>query len=259
MTNSDKPELISVILPVYNGEHSIEASVSSVLAQTHKNLELLIVDDASSDNTQEICRMLSGKDSRIKLLSNPGNQGALRTRTKGVEACGSEWIAFIDADDLWQPEKLEKQIMLRDSTGCDIVYTGSAFTNENGEKYDWIMHVPERVEYKKLLKQNIISNSSVLMKKEDYLKYAPSGDVAMDMHEDFACWLGMLRDGRTACGIDEPLITYRLSKGAKSGNKFNAASMNMNTYKYIGLGLWSRLFYQSCYAVNGLLKHRHFR
>ena len=95
MTNSDKPELISVILPVYNGEHSIEASVSSVLSQTYENLELLIVDDASDDNTHEICRMLNEKDNRIRLLSNLSNRGALRTRTKGVmptRCCRTWWI-----------------------------------------------------------------------------------------------------------------------------------------------------------------------
>ena len=259
MSDHAGQELISVILPVYNGENSIETSVSSVLAQTYGNIELIIVDDASNDNTHDICSHMSRMDNRIRIITNPGNCGVLKARTKGVESAGSGWIAFIDADDSWQPEKLEKQLKLRDTAGCDLVYTGSAFSGENGKEYDWIMHVPERVGFKRLLKQNIISNSSVLMKKEDYLKYAPSGSAANEMHEDFACWLAMLRDGHTACGIDEPLITYRISKGAKTGNKFKASTMNMNTYKYIGLGFWSRIFYQTCYAFNGLLKHRHFR
>ena len=251
-------ELISVIMPVYNSEQSLQDSVSSVLAQTYSNLELVIVDDASDDNTHAICHMLSEQDDRIKIITNENNSGALKSRFIAVDEAKGEWIAFIDADDLWHPEKLEKQLALRDRTGCDLVYTSSSFTNTDGKKYDWIMHVPDRVDYRRLLKQNVISNSSVLMKKEDYVRYMPSKDISNRIHEDFACWLGMLRDGRTACGIDEPLITYRLSRTSRAGNKFKAAAMNMNTYRYVGLGIFERLFYQTCYAFNGLIKYLHF-
>ena len=259
MTEHEGQELISVILPVYNGEQLIRSSVSSVLTQTYKNLELIIIDDASDDNTHGICRELSQQDSRIKILANRSNRGVLGSRARAVDMAKGEWIAFIDADDQWQEEKLEKQIALRDSTGCDIVFTGSAFTNENGEPYEWIMHVPAEVDYKRLLKQNVISNSSVLVRKKDFVKHSPFGDPGRNMHEDFACWLSMLKSGLCACGIDEPLITYRVSKGSRAGNKFRAARMNLNTYKYIGLNFFSRLYYESCYMVNGLRKHRHFR
>jgi teichuronic acid biosynthesis glycosyltransferase TuaG len=116
-----------------------------------------------------------------------------------------------------------------------------------------------RTEYKQLLKQNIISNSSVLVKKDLFVRFAPDNEDKHDMHEDFACWLGMLRAGHTARGIDEPLITYRLSKSSMSGNKLKAYSMNMYTYKYVGLGFFSRLYYQMCYSVNGIKKYRHLR
>ena len=251
-------ELISVILPVYNCGQLIESSVSSVLAQTYRNLELIIVDDASDDNTSEICHSLAEKDDRIKVITNTNNSGALKARSIAVDIAKGEWVAFIDADDLWEPEKIEKQLMLRNETGCDLVYTASAFINASGKQYSWVMHVPSEVDYRRLLKQNIISNSSVLTRKKDYIKYLPSKDISNRMHEDFACWLCMLRDGRTARGIDEPLITYRLSKGSRASNKFKAAEMNMNTYKYIGLGFFERLFYEACYAVNGLIKYRHF-
>ncbi len=256
MTISERSELISVILPVFNGDGTIEASAKSVLDQTYRNIELIITDDASDDKTAEILRRLAGQDSRIKIITNSTNIGRLRSRLKAVDSAGGEWIAFIDADDLWHYEKLEKQLALRDSSGCDLIYTASAFFDEDGKKYDWIMHVPDKVGYRKLLKQNLISNSSVLLRKKDYLKYSPT--EGNDMHEDFACWLGMLKDGLSACGIDEPLITYRVSKRSATGNKLKASSLNLNTYRYLGLNFFERYFYQACYAVNGLKKHRHF-
>jgi len=259
MTGSDQQELISVILPVYNSAGTIEESVSSVLKQTYDNLELIIVDDASADNTGGICRLLSERDSRIRIITNLSNCGTLKARIRAASEAKSEWIAFIDADDRWHPQKLEKQLALRDSSGSDLVYTASAFIDGSGRPYDWIMHVPGDVSYRQLLKQNIISNSSVLIRRRDYIRYSPPEDNTVNMHEDFACWLCMLRDGLTAHGIDEPLITYRVSKSSSTGSKLKAASMNMNTYRYIGLGFFSRLFYEACYMVNGLRKHRHFR
>ena len=258
MTDPADIEMISVILPVYNGARYLERAVSSVLRQTYDNFELIITDDASDDGTDEICRRLAGQDNRISVTTNIQNSGVLVTRHRAVQRAKGEWIAFIDADDKWHPEKLDKQIVLRNRTGCDLVYTASSFADENGNDYDWIMHVPANVTYKRLLKQNIISNSSVLMRRSDYLCYAPSADLSMDIHEDYACWLQMLKAGLTACGIDEPLITYMISKGSKTGNKFRSASMNMNTYKYTGLGFFGRLYYEACYAANGILKHRHF-
>lgn len=259
MTVTADPGLVSVILPVYNGENTIEATVASVLDQTYRNIELIIADDASNDNTAEKCRVLAGSDNRIRIISNQANTGALGTRLKAAKTAKGEWIAFIDADDLWHREKLKKQIRLRDDTGSDIVYTASAFIDGNGNKYKWIMHVPDKVGYRRLLKQNIISNSSVLVRKDDFIKYSSPCEKMNNMHEDFACWLSMLRDGMTACGVNEPLITYRISKRSKSGNKMSAYAMNMNTYRYLGLGFFERYFYQACYSINGLIKYSHFR
>ena len=259
MTNSDESELISVVLPAYNCEKTIESDVLSVLAQTYENFELIIVDDHSGDSTPEKCRLLGERDKRIRIIRNPSNSGALVSRAKAVDISKGEWIGFIDSDDLWQPEKLEKQLALRNSINCDLIFTASAFIDENGKVYDWVMHVPEEVGYRSLLKQNIISNSSVLVRKTDYIKYAPVEERENDMHEDFACWLCMLRAGLVARGVDEPLITYRISKKSISGNKRKASVMNMNTYKYIGLGFFERYFYEACYAINGLIKYRHFR
>ncbi len=259
MKEADHVGLVSVILPVFNSEHFLESSVLSVLNQTFKDLELVIVNDASEDKTADICSALSEKDCRIRVITNLQNTGTLESRFKAIESAKGEWIAFIDADDLWHPEKLEKQVKIINQKNCDLVYTASAFIDINNNTYKWIMHVPTEVGYKKLLKRNVISNSSVLMRKQDFLKYSPVEERDNDMHEDFACWLCMLRAGLTVHGIDEPLITYRLSGKSSSGNKFKAAKLNMNTYKYIGLNVFERCFYEICYAINGMIKYSHFR
>lgn len=259
MSMPDHSELVSVIMPAYNSERTIEAAVTSVIEQTCRNWELIIVDDASGDDTPDICRRLAAQDERILIITNSSNLGRVESRRLAVNASHGDLIAFLDSDDMWTPDKLSKQLALRDDTGCDLVYTGSSFIDENGRPFEWIMHVPERIQYRQLLRQNIISNSSVLVKKDLFLRFAPDSEDKHDMHEDFACWLGMLRAGINARGIDEPLITYRLSKSSMSGNKFKAYSMNMNTYKYVGLGFFSRLYYQMCYSVNGINKYRHLR
>ena len=259
MSMPDHSELVSVIMPAYNSARTLEDAASSVLEQTYENIELLIADDDSSDDTSEICQALASKDSRVHVITNTSNQGALKTRLKAIREAKGEWIAFLDSDDLWKPDKLSKQLALRDDTGCDLVYTGSSFIDENGRPFEWIMHVPERIEYRQLLRQNIISNSSVLMSKEAFLKFAPESGDAHDMHEDFACWLGMLKAGCEARGIDEPLLIYRFSSSSVTGNKLDSAKMRMNTYKYVGLGFFSRLCCQMCYSVNGIRKYRHLR
>ena len=252
-------DLVSVILPAYNCEKTLADTLESVLNQTYRDIEVILINDAAKDGTHVICESFASKDPRIRYYLNSQNIGTLETRVRAINLARGEWIAFVDSDDLWSHDKLEKQFALQKATNCDLIYTASSFINENGEPFKWIMHVPEQVTYKKLLRQNIISNSSVLMRKRDYLKYSPFSERGNDMHEDFACWLCMLRAGLTARGVNEPLITYRLHKNSSSSNKVNASKLNMNTYKYIGLGLLERYFYQGCYAVNGLRKYMHFR
>ena len=126
----------------------------------------------------------------------------------------------------------------------------------DGKKIDWYLHAPTTITYRQLLKQNLLSNSSALVKKELYEKYYAIGDK---MHEDFAIWLGILRTGRKAYGVDEPLLIYRLAPNSKSGNKIKAARMNWNTYRYIGLNPISAIYYECWYILNGLRKYKNLK
>ena len=246
--------LVSIIMAAYNADKTISIAINSVLHQTYTNWELLVINDCSIDNTAEIVQEFT--DPRIHLLNNESNGGVSVTRRKGMDAATGEWIAVLNSDDAWVPDKLEKQIKLAEKIGAELVFTGSAFMDDDGNPIDWQLHVPTILPYRELLKQNLVSNSSVLVKADLYRMHYAVGD---GMHEDFAIWLGITREGKDAYGIDEPLLIYRLAKSSKSSNKIKAAKMNWNTYRYVGLNPVAASYYMCWYVVKGLLKYRHLR
>ena len=194
----------------------------------------------------ELVESIAAKDSRVHLVSNVKNSGVSYTRKHGLEEAKGAWIAILDSDDVWAPEKLEKQISLQKRMNADLLFTGSAFMDSDGHPIDWYLHAPAEVTYRQLLKQNVLSNSSALVSKELYTKHYAAGD---GMHEDFAIWLSILKEGRKAYGVDEPLLIYRIAKSSKSGNKVKAAKMNWNTYRYVGLNPLSALYYESSFCL----------
>lgn len=248
--------LISIIMAAYNAEKTIEDAICSVQSQTVKNWELIIVDDGSTDKTANIVRTLANRDSRIKLVVNRENSGVSQTRLNALMLARGQWIAILDSDDKWASSKLQKQIEVQLSKQADLIYTGSLFINQDGDPIDWYLHAPLTINYRQLLKQNLISNSSVMVRKDLYAKCFKKGDM---MHEDFAIWLTILKNGGKAFGIDEPLLIYRIHSGSKSANKIKAAQMQWNTYKYVGINAFRAAYYMCFYMINGMLKYRHLR
>lgn len=248
--------LISIIMAAYNAEKTIEQAVDSALNQTYPNFELLVVNDCSNDKTAELVYKIAEKDNRVRLISNAKKSGVSYTRKHGLQEAKGSWIAILDSDDVWAPEKLEKQIVLQKKMNADLLFTGSAFMDSDGQPIDWYFHAPAEVTYRRLLKQNVISNSSALVRKELYAKHYAIGD---GMHEDFAIWLSILKDGKKAYGVDEPLLIYRIAKSSKSGNKLKAAKMNWNTYQYVGLNLIEAAYYEGWYMIKSLLKYRNLK
>lgn len=249
-------ELISIIMPAYNAEKTLARAVCSVLAQTYPHYELIIIDDRSQDGTLAMAEEFAARDGRIRVISNEENSGASMTRHRGVKNARGEWLAFLDSDDAWAADKLEKQMALQNKLNAQLIFTGSAFMDQDGTTKGWIMHVPEKIGYRKLLKQNLVSNSSVLIRKNCYLEHEVVGD---NFHEDFVCWLRLLRSGQIAYGIDEPLLIYRLSPNSKSGNKLKAAKMNWNAYRAVGLNVLESAYYMVWYTVNSLKKYRNLK
>ena len=247
---------ISIIMAAYNAEKTIEQAIYSVLCQTYPDFELLVVNDCSTDKTAALVAAIAEKDDRVRLISNEKNGGVSYTRKHGLEEARGEWIAILDSDDAWASEKLEKQIELQKKTNAELLFTGSAFMDADGRPINWYLHAPAEVTYRQLLKQNVLSNSSALVRKKLYAKHYAVGD---EMHEDFAIWLSILKEGRKAYGVDEPLLIYRIAKSSKSGNKIKAARMNWNTYRYVGLNPVEALYYECWYMAKNIVKYANLK
>ena len=247
---------ISIIMAAYNAEKTIEQAIYSVLCQTYPDFELLVVNDCSTDKTAALVAAIAEKDDRVRLISNEKNGGVSYTRKHGLEEARGEWIAILDSDDAWASKKLEKQIELQKKTNAELLFTGSAFMDADGKPIEWYLSAPAEVTYRQLLKQNVLSNSSALVRKKLYAKHYAVGD---EMHEDFAIWLSILKEGRKAYGVDEPLLIYRIAKSSKSGNKIKAARMNWNTYRYVGLNPVEALYYECWYMAKNIVKYANLK
>lgn len=246
--------LISVIIPLYNAERYIKSTLDSVLNQTYQNFEVIIIDDTSTDSGPQIVKQHANEDNRIKYYRNEKNSGVSVSRNRGVKLALGDWVAFIDSDDKWEKDKLEKQINCVNENQCEFVFTGSSFVDENDEFYPGTYSVPQKITYAELLKSNYISCSSVLIKKKYLLNCKFGRD---DIHEDYACWLQILRDKKiSAYGIQEPLLVYRISKNSKSGNKVKSAKMVYGVYRYIGFNILQATYYWSRFFVNRNKKYK---
>lgn len=248
----DEP-LISVIMPAYNCSTIVGESIDSVLQQTFINWELIVVDDGSKDNTHEIISEYGKRDPRIKAYTNNSNQGVSATRNRAISLAEGKWLAFLDSDDLWVNSKLEKQMHLVNEMHAEFVFTGASYINEAGEPYEGKFAVPETVTYEKLRRHNVISCSSVLIKKQFLENFKMERD---ELHEDFAVWLRILRTGVVAYGINEPLLIYRVSRHSKSGNKLKSIVMTYKVFRFIGLDPLRSSYFTVRHTLSSLEKYR---
>lgn len=249
-----KPHGVSVIMPAWNSEKTIDFAISSVVAQTHQRWELIVIDDGSSDATRRIVREWEARDPRVKLLKNRENQGVSLARNRGVRHARYPFIAFLDSDDAWLPEKLELQLAeLENHPEAAICCTATAFLDCRGCRLRHIFQVPDSLTYRDLLPQNAICCSSVLARAEYVRRFPMVPDP--DIHEDYALWLAILGVTPRAVGVDRALTIYRVNPAGKSGNKFRSAWMQWRTYLHIGLTRRLAAFYFTQYALRGVKKY----
>lgn len=254
----NKNAWVTVVMPAYNAAKTIDQAIASVVAQTHTQLELIVINDCSKDDTARIVQEWMKRDSRIRYLCNEKNSGVSISRNRGVQAANYPWIAFLDSDDAWTKDKLNRQMTLvEQNPDALICYTGLEYMDEYGDKYGFIPQVPTKITYRELLKQNMISCSSVLVRTAVIRQYPMH--PARNIHEDYATWLQILSNGGYAVGINEPFLIYRISAGSKSGNKAKAALMHWRTLRFMKLAPLSAACYFSCYAVRNLKKYWEIR
>ncbi|MBQ7615532.1 MAG: glycosyltransferase family 2 protein [Butyrivibrio sp.] len=246
--------MVSIIVPVYNAAKYIEDTIRMVEQQTYKDWELILVDDGSRDGSAEVIeRVISSRKKRIRLIKKDKNAGAAEARNTGIDASSGRYIAFLDADDIWKPEKLEKQIAFMEATGAAFSYHAYEFGDENARPTGKVVHVPKTMNFKQALSRTIIFTTTVMFDTEKidmeiiHMPKVPS--------EDTATWWRILKCGYLAYGLDENLAIYRRPGKSLSSNKLEALYRIWFLYRNIAnLSILESLFYFGGWAVRATLR-----
>ncbi len=251
-----KNDLVSIVVPVYNAEKFISSTIETVINQTYFNWELLLVDDISTDNSCKIIEEYVKKYPKltIKLFKSKEKGYAAKSRNKGIEEAKGRYICFIDADDLWEKDKLEKQVKFMKDKNCAFSFTGYEFANEEGIPNGKKVYIPEKINYKQALKNTTIWTSTVMFDMQKLLK----DDIYMPVvkSEDTATWWRILRNGYIGYGLNEILSYYRRTSGSLSANKFEAIKRIWNLYRNVeNLNIFYS-FYNFCFYAFNAVKRR---
>ena len=251
---SESTPLVSVIMPAYNAEKYIEQAIRSVQKQTVRSWELIVVDDRSTDKTAEQIRRLAAEDMRIIPVYSETNHGAAECRNIALRQCRGEFVALLDADDVWHPQKLERELERARETDADLVYSSYAMIDEQGTRCFSDFIVEESTDLQSMLNCNTIGCSTVLMKAK-VLEKRPF--VTDFYHEDYVMWLSLLQAGCKAVGVRDILVDYRVARGSRSFNKLKSAKNRWRVYRdYLKLPLIPSVKAMAGYAINGLKKYR---
>ena len=242
--------MISIITPNYNSEKYISEMILSVINQTYQTWELLITDDCSSDDSIKIINKFIEKDSRIKLYKNKNNIGAGLSRNNSINNSTGKYLAFLDSDDTWETNKLKIQVQFMNDNNFQFSYTAYSTIKEGLIRSKHIK-VPQRVSLNDILKTCDIYTSTVMINKSIMKKGMPN----IRRRQDFLTWVYLLKNIKFACGINEPLMQYRLSEDSLSSNKLRVAKIQWICYrKHLKISLVKSCYYFVFYAINGFIK-----
>lgn len=246
------PVMVSIVMPLYNAEPYFKESVATVLAQSYVDWELIVVDDCSTDGSGRQALELSRIESRVVYLRNSVNCGVAVSRNIGLERARGRFVAFLDSDDQWGHDKLERQVDFALRGGCPITYCSYVRISEAGESLG-VVKPKEKVRYGDMLFRNHIGNLTAMYDRSllPDLRFASVG------HEDYIFWIGALTrvDSAELVPSDVPLAKYLVRKSSLSGNKLRAASWQWHNYRTnLGFGFFKSLFYFSCYAFFSVLR-----
>jgi teichuronic acid biosynthesis glycosyltransferase TuaG len=236
-----KYDKISVIMPTYNSERYIKKAIGSVLSQTYKNLELIIIDDCSSDATKEIILDISRHDTRIKFFRLDENSGAAVARNLGIKNATGKYLAFLDSDDEWYQKKLELQIDFMEKNNYNFTCTAYERIDELGDKINKITRPAKKANYNRVLLDCPIGNSTVVYNLEVLGKFEIPN---IRKRNDDALWLKILKKEPYIFGLNQVLSKYRIRKNSISSNKFDLIKYHWILYREIeGLSIFRSLFH----------------
>jgi glycosyltransferase len=244
---------VTIIMPSYNSENFIIESIESVLAQTYSNWELIIVDDCSPDDSNKIIAKYIDSDSRIKLIKLQKNSGPAIARNMAIETANGRYIAFLDSDDVWLPNKLEKQIKFMQDNDLAFTYSSYKLVGEDNEGLGLFI-TKDKISYFDMLKTCSVGCLTAIYDTEKIGKqYMP----LILKRQDYGLWLKILKLIGETRGILEPLATYRIRKNSVSSNKVKAAKYQWKIYREIEkLSFLKSLYYFAFYAYNGIIKYK---
>jgi len=250
--------LVSVITPTYQSQRYIGETIKTVQHQTYSNWEMLIADDGSTDKTRLIITQAAKQDNRIHLIALSENGGAARARNAALSQASGKYVAYLDADDLWASDKLEKQIHFMQERDCAFSCTSYQIISDAGKRLNKIVYMMPYLDYKGYLLHNLIQTVGVMVDREMVpvkLLEMPN----MRRRQDAATWMQILKGGFPCYGIMEPLAFYRRSKDSLSSNKWGSVFGTWNLYysveqlpfpfacrcfiRYAALAVWKRIYF----------------
>lgn len=250
-----KKERISIVVPVYHAAAYISQTLDMVRAQTYTDWELILVEDGPGDGSAEVIEdyLRMHDDPRIRLIRQKENGGAARARNTGVDAAEGRYLAYLDADDVWFPDKLSRELAFLKDRQAGFVFTAYEFGDADARGTGKIVHVPETLCYRQALSRTVIFTSTVLFD----LERIPKELVKMPevKSEDTAAWWRILKNGHTAHGMDHVTTIYRRPAKSLSSNKWEAVKRIWALYrKQEQLSILNSARYFTGWAVRATLR-----
>jgi teichuronic acid biosynthesis glycosyltransferase TuaG len=244
-------DLVAIVMPAYNGERFIAEAIASVHAQAYRHWNLIVVDDCSRDGTARVAREWAERDPRVSVLNSPANGGTSAARNLGLSRCAGRYVAFLDADDVWTPDKLEKQLAFM--ARCKTGFSFTAYQKFGSAGPGSVIGASPSVSWRDMLKGNRIGCSTVILDTRIFPEIRfPTG---LGRQEDYALWLSLLRDGELAYGLNEPLARYRVHDASKSSRKLRSVTAQWLVYRDLEkLPRLRAAWYLGHYAVRGVIK-----
>ena len=253
----DMQDKVSVITPSWNSEKYIKKTIESVQNQTYSNWEMIIVDDCSSDKTVEIVEEISKKDPRVRVLKQDINSGAAKARNRSLGEASGRYVAYLDADDIWKPTKLEKQVQFMKERNCGFSCVSYEVIDDKGNALNKEVHMLPSVDYVGFLTNNLLQTVGIMA---DMCIVDKKHLIMPDIRrrQDAATWLQVLKAGYKCYGIYEVLAEYRRTENSLSSNKIKAVKGIWNLYRdieklslpfscycfvrYAFLAVWKRIY-----------------
>lgn len=236
---------VSVIMPAYNCDKFIDATIQSLFSQTYTNWELIVVDDCSTDRTNEILKYYAGIDKRVKYKRNENNLGAAMTRNKAVSLASGQYLAFLDSDDVWKKEKLEKQLSFMKDNNCTFCCTAYGKIDENGRNLNRAISAESKSDYWGILK-NCPGNSTII-----YDAFALGKHIIPDIRKrnDYVMWLSVIKSAKTILGMNDLLGFHRVRTDSISSKKTVLLKYHWFVYRRIECLSFIRSAYLLAYWI----------